>query len=528
MGTISGLEDNTSYKLWVRSSCGAEAKGAWIGPLVFRTACLPIASFNEDFDAGATGALPECWSSIVRGEDTPDFANVEVVDFAFYSGPHAVRIQSIPLNAQSESDVILVSPNLSTLQAGTYRLKFYVSSSEAAILEVGTLNSGSVGAEFSPFQDVDVTSVLTEQTVDFAEYGGTDTYIGIRHKTGHDIYVDHIRWELTPLCADVQEIAIADTGTSTATVTWIEGGSEANWQVAYGLANETDPETVTQSGLLSSTNITLTELADNTAYKVWVRSSCGIPDGNGAWIGPVEFTTACLPVNVPYIEDFESTDGPELPACTLNINAGQGSDWRVANNALTYRYDSDHAANAWFFTPGINLVAGTDYTISYSYGNNSNNVEKLNVFFGSTKDVEGMTIELGDHPEITDEAEETHTETFGVNSTGIYYFGFHAYSDADQNRLFVDDINIAPTLKNDDFVTEDFKFSPNPVKDILNLSYKQDITDVVIYNLLGQKVFENTINASTAKVDMSGLVSGNYLVKITSENHTSTIKILKQ
>jgi len=526
--TISGLQANTAYKVWVRSSCGTE-KGAWIGPLSFETACLPVAVLGEDFDAAETSTLPDCWSSIIRGEDTPDFANVEVVNFSYHSAPNAVRIQSVPPSgAEVDSDVILVSPNLSTLQSGNYRLKFYSTSSDPGILEVGTLNTATSAGIFSSLEEVDVSNTLFEHTVNFANYQGTDTYIGIRHKTGHAIYVDNIRWEITPLCNDVQEIFVGEIGTAEATVNWTGGGSESGWQVAYGLSTSTDPETLTPGPLLVSTTALLEGLADNTTYNVWVRSVCGNPSANGAWIGPVEFKTTCLPANVPYTEDFESTDGPGLPDCTSNLNLGEGNDWTVVNNVLTYRYDNDYEANAWFFTRGINLVAGTDYTLSYSYGNNSSYVEKLRVFYGNAENLEGMAYELADHPEITDDAEESNTIDFTPDTTGIHYFGFNAYSEADQNRLFVDDINISETLKNEDFIVEDFKFSPNPVKDVLNLSYKQNITDVAVYNLLGQKVVESIINATSTKVDMSGLANGNYLVKVSSDNHTKTIKILKQ
>ncbi|RZJ99784.1 MAG: T9SS type A sorting domain-containing protein, partial [Flavobacterium sp.] len=91
-----------------------------------------------------------------------------------------------------------------------------------------------------------------------------------------------------------------------------------------------------------------------------------------------------------------------------------------------------------------------------------------------------------------------------------------------------DNISVSNPLKNEDFITEDFKFSPNPVKDILNLSHKQNITGIAVYNLLGQKVMESNVSATSTQVDLSGLASGSYLVKVSTDNHTKTIKILKQ
>lgn len=73
-----------------------------------------------------------------------------------------------------------------------------------------------------------------------------------------------------------------------------------------------------------------------------------------------------------------------------------------------------------------------------------------------------------------------------------------------------------------------FSFYPNPVKDILKLSYSQSMSDIMVYNLLGQQVFAKTVNTTDAEVDLSQLASGAYLVRINADNQVKTIKIIKQ
>ncbi len=74
-----------------------------------------------------------------------------------------------------------------------------------------------------------------------------------------------------------------------------------------------------------------------------------------------------------------------------------------------------------------------------------------------------------------------------------------------------------------------FSVYPNPVKDIVNINYSQDITAVAFYNLLGQKVLERNVNATEGKVDVSALASGTYLMKVnTSDNLQKTVKLIKQ
>lgn len=69
---------------------------------------------------------------------------------------------------------------------------------------------------------------------------------------------------------------------------------------------------------------------------------------------------------------------------------------------------------------------------------------------------------------------------------------------------------------------------PNPVKDVLNLSYDKKITTVSIYNLAGQEVITKVVNANSCKIDTSSLLSGNYILKMTFGTEEKTLKIIKE
>ncbi|WP_309641695.1 T9SS type A sorting domain-containing protein [Flavobacterium sp.] len=84
------------------------------------------------------------------------------------------------------------------------------------------------------------------------------------------------------------------------------------------------------------------------------------------------------------------------------------------------------------------------------------------------------------------------------------------------------------SLSNDTFEALGFKSYPNPVKNILNLSYSKTISNVAIYNLLGQEVMAKATNANQSQIDMSHLASGTYLVKVTADNQVKTIKVIKE
>lgn len=83
-------------------------------------------------------------------------------------------------------------------------------------------------------------------------------------------------------------------------------------------------------------------------------------------------------------------------------------------------------------------------------------------------------------------------------------------------------------LKTDEFKTSEFKYYPNPVKDVLNLSYHKNISNISVHNLLGQQVLNKSLDAKQTNLDISKLSTGTYLVKIKTDNTTKTIKVVKE
>lgn len=538
--TLTGLTDSTSYKVWVRSVCGNQ-DGNWIGPVTFSTPCLPLTLIDENFDTTAYGGLPACWIAVKSGTDISPNVYVKVVDFNFYSASRTLALYNA--DSGTGSNIMLASPNLENVSAGTHRLKFFAKSSdEIGSIQIGTIDNTSGNAIFTEVETVDITSDYAEYSVDFASYNGTDTYLAFRHNTGTAntvVYLDNIRWEATPLCADVANIAVDDITTETANVSWEPQGTETNWQVAYGEASTTDPTTLTPSEVLAVTNFPISDLTPDMAYKVWVRSVCNGTENYGTWIGPISFTTQCLPSTVPFTQDFETAVIPAMPGCTTLQNLSTANNFITSSPAnygfnskvLQYKFNctTTEAADAWYFTKGLMLTAGTEYTISYKYGGNStvNIVEKLKVMYGTGSEADKMEEELADHIFTTNMA-ATNVVTFTAETTGVYYFGFNVYSDACQNSVFIDDIAIQASLKTGGFNPAAFTYYPNPVKDVLNLSYTQTIGNITVYNLLGQKVIEKNINSNAAALDMVALPSGSYIVKATSENQIKTIKVIKE
>ena len=80
------------------------------------------------------------------------------------------------------------------------------------------------------------------------------------------------------------------------------------------------------------------------------------------------------------------------------------------------------------------------------------------------------------------------------------------------------------TLSNDEFTSINFVMYPNPAKNEVTISGIENDANVVIYNMIGQKVSEHNFY-QTATIPVT-FESGVYLVKVTSNDKTKTQKLI--
>jgi Secretion system C-terminal sorting domain len=85
------------------------------------------------------------------------------------------------------------------------------------------------------------------------------------------------------------------------------------------------------------------------------------------------------------------------------------------------------------------------------------------------------------------------------------------------------------TLNTSHFDVNSFKYFPNEVIDNLTLSYSKSIESVTFHNLIGQEIMTRKINSNNAKLDLSRLSAGTYLMNVFVEDGASkTVKIIKK
>lgn len=97
----------------------------------------------------------------------------------------------------------------------------------------------------------------------------------------------------------------------------------------------------------------------------------------------------------------------------------------------------------WLITPSVYLKARTNYIFSHDvlcYADTW--PEEYSVYLGTSPDIAGMTQEILPNTTIWWDEYRTKTVTVSVPEDGVYYFGFHATSEAGSAFFLLDNISI--------------------------------------------------------------------------------------
>ncbi len=290
-----------------------------------------------------------------------------------------------------------------------------------------------------------------------------------------------------PSClAPSSGIAVVDPFLN-ANLSWTAGGNTNN-EYVFQLAGVGVPADAINTGVnVVGTSVSVPALTPETFYEFYVRTECTDGLEYSTWSGPFKFNTVT----------------PTVPNCS------------------TYISPLDVAVNVPRVTQGtfINSV-----TLRWNAATGD----------GVTP-LTGYKLFIGTSLPITETVTPTPWTDTGVvfnnrlaNTT--YYWKIVPYNSVGSavNCPTFSFTTAADPLALDTFTSANFKSFPNPVKDVLNLSYDKNITSISVLNLLGQVVLSNSLDNKEAKIDMSGLTTGTYMVKVTSDNEVKTIKVIKE
>lgn len=239
----------------------------------------------------------------------------------------------------------------------------------------------------------------------------------------------------------------------------------------------------------NTNSIVFNNVQPNTYYVIQVGNNCS--NGNigssfvlnylsdDDWCSSQTFTdTGGLNEDYGNNELIIKTFYPNLPghAIALDINAlnlESGFDFMTI-------YDGE-STNDLAFAGGLELTGSNPTT----------------TFFQATNSAGAITVEF--------------TSDFAVNTTGW-------------------DITVScVSLSTNEFSKNDVSVYPNPVDNLLNISSKTALSQLIIYDIKGKIVSKKSLNQELdTKMDLGSLGSGIYFIKLISENSSIVKRVIKR
>ena len=308
----------------------------------------------------------------------------------------------------------------------------------------------------------------------------------------------------------------ADPGEGSATPLWAVDG---NFEAAF--------EKVAVSGL--------------GAPSVGMRKfSIRVKDNQGVW-GPavtnvinVEPTTTPTPMNVTQAEYFWDTDPGEGNGTSLLATDGafDSAFEKIAVSGLgapstgVHKFSVRVKDNQGVWGPVVTNVVIVESTTTPT----PVNLTEAEYFWDADPGEGSGTAFVATDGNF-DSAFENFSKTAIslVNPVGLHVFNVRVKDNQGVwGPVFKNAIYIETVLGTTDLAISKVSVYPNPVKDLLHVSFEAPITTVAIYSILGQEVKAVSLNATEGSIDMSGLSSGTYIVKVMAGHLVKTLKVIKE
>ncbi len=349
-------------------------------------------------------------------------------------------------DASVQMDSIQVQFRANTANAGGY-------------VQVGLMSDPTDPATFVATGSFTPSTTNTWEyaAINTSGYNGTGRYIAFRvpQDFTNTFYIDDVTMRYIPNCFAVRNIQATNITATEAEISWIPGGNETTWNYFYGVSGSVNLSMTDQSQTTNTNSLHLTDLQPKTNYTIYIQSSCDEGETSGWMV--YEFTTLCLPTQIPYYETFESYTGVTsytdevLPDCWSRINTGSYSSYLglpiIYGNA-TYAQNGN---NSLYFYSSQSLTTdyGNLYAILPEIDVNVNPIHTLQISFGLRKYLSSYDCNLivGVIADVADRTTFVAVDTVTATSTtySTVTVDFSSYSGTGRHIALFLDKNLSTT-----------------------------------------------------------------------------------
>ena len=527
---LTGLTPQTPYYLYVRANCGSGSFSVW-SVQTFTTQCAAITAlpWTEGFEGlttvGSTD-FPACWS-----KQNGDWASRNTNDTWSTSntGTNFIR------DAYNATNEYIWTPGFQLTAGTSYDFSSFIQGDNATSWVVDYFvnsNQNSTGAtQLGASYNIPGTGSpytaqpYTKITRSFVPTTSGVYYFAVRvnEPTFNPWYASFDDFELKvtpnviPSCATgLTSVPNTTCGNFANQLSWNAATDATGYYVTIGTTSGgTD---IANAVSVSATNYSFSGNV-NTQYFWKVVPFSGAGAATGCAIQSfTTVATGCYCASVP-----TSNDGTGITNATVGTTPFVIADVMYANNTAT----------AIAVEPGTNTNVQLTFATGFTYD--------INIWIDFNNDFDfndaGELVKTG--IACTTASPNTVDASFLMPLTAPTGAHRMRIGTADDGQVppapcysgaygVTLDFTVDTTLGSNSFDTSNFVAYPNPVKDVLNLSYKSAISNVKVINLLGQEVVNAKANTNDVKVDMSALNAGVYIVNVTVDDTVHSIKVIKE
>ena len=450
---LTGLLQNTVYKIAVRAICSNGADSRWTEPINFRTECDPLTVFPwyENFNDYESGA----------DFDVPCFDNFNVVAPSTGNGSTGLLFGVVTTGYGDGSQHL----RLPDMRSGTVTrleipvMQFEPTHNYAFMIDVMRNTSGTSSQEEGlsiilrnmitgteqelgfisrNYEVTDNGLVPAEEASDEYTYrfplpnDGTYRIVIEGHsRYGNATYFDNLAVTATSAsCALLTNMRVDNITPNSADVFFSYNGSAGSAKVE--IAKDARFKTVVDTIVTVDSVIAVSGLEAGSTYFVRARRECGTGE-YGEWNDPISFTINCGIAALPWSEDFEERPTTNFDApCWVNEHVA-GSSTYLYNVVLGTSYGAtgkvmmlnDQSAGniTHLVLPQMNFEAGSAYEMS---------IDVRRYHYSTLKMSEGLHIYASTSDQLTDDAQllafiPRENTIAGVNVDSVATEGWYTY-----------------------------------------------------------------------------------------------------
>ncbi|MBQ6156726.1 MAG: choice-of-anchor J domain-containing protein [Bacteroidales bacterium] len=513
--------------------------------------------FTETFLATSTTA--PCWQIVDHNNDGKTFImNTEAGQVVYQ------------YSSTNNADEYLISPEM-TLTSGLYGHVDYACASSSypekfsiyVIPQNGTIENA---VNIVPTVTVTNTSFET-QNFALAAYANQTIRIAIKAESDADMYLlgfANFVIEEVPAAS----LTVDPTSMTFSAIAGSPSAAQAANVTAYSLTSNitvstTAPFEVSTNGTSFNTTATIPagDFVNQVLYVRYNTSAAGTNNGtvtltSGSLSATINVSGSAMdcsqPQALPFVENFDGV----MPTCWTILDVdGDGYSWEHSSDPVSYfpagvdlSGSGNNGSNGFILSGSFSNVTGEALTpdnwlISPTLAIPSQG-GKLTFYVaaqdaGYAEEHYGVYVSTtGTNPnDFTLLYEETIDENGGPRDQGIWkqksanlpypgqniHVAIRHFNCTDMFLLNLDDFTVTVGTGVEEHGLKTVIY-PNPANNVLNINSTSNINRVEVYNMMGQMVGMYEANDVNTQINTTSFANGVYMVKINTENGTSTKK----